>query len=113
MITGILSILKPDVMATKGHSFQVKITSSGFHVYIVKRHGKRVKVGDEVEVIIEENKLSKEIDPYCCAFKIRMQVFCENYSLILRRRDAQGRYPVIFILSGTHICFVSKECVSG
>lgn len=40
----------------------------GFHVY-KKRTKKLAKVGDEVEIIIEENKLSKEVDPCCCAFK--------------------------------------------
>ena len=40
----------------------------GFHVY-KERTKKLAKVGDEVEIIIEENKLSKEVDPCCCAFK--------------------------------------------
>ena len=61
-------------MATMGYSFQVKIASRGFHVY-KETTWKRVKVGDEVEVIFEESKLSKEIDPYCCAFKIQNPYF--------------------------------------
>lgn len=40
----------------------------GFHVY-KKRTKKLAKVGDEVEIIIEENKISKEVDHCCCAFK--------------------------------------------
>ena len=40
----------------------------GFHVY-KERTKNLAKVGDEVEIINEENKLSKEVDPCCCAFK--------------------------------------------
>lgn len=56
------------------YRFQVKIASRGFHVY-KETTWKGIKVGDEVEVVIEKSKLSKEIDPYCCAFKIQNPFF--------------------------------------
>ena len=88
---------RPDVAIFKGRKITVVELTICFEMNVIKsREYKKNKY----------SRMNKNVT-------VKAQVFCENYSLILRRRDAQGRYPVIFVLSGTHICFVSKECVSG
>ena len=51
-------------------SFDSKIASRGYHVYR-NSTWQDVKSGDKVEVEIETNKLSKSIDTYACAIKIK------------------------------------------
>ena len=50
-------------------SFTAKIGSRGFHVYR-ETSWQGAHVGQKVTVEIEDNALSKEIDPYCCAINI-------------------------------------------
>ena len=52
------------------YSFHSKIASRGHHVYR-NSTWRNAKSGDKVKVEIETNKLSKSIDPYVCAIKIK------------------------------------------
>ena len=56
------------------YSFHSKIASRGHHVYR-NSTWRNAKSGDKVKVEIETNKLSKSIDPYVCAIKIKHMFF--------------------------------------
>ena len=45
--------------------FKAKITSRGYHVF-KETTWNNVKEGDSVKVDLENNKLSKNVDPYAC-----------------------------------------------
>ena len=58
----------------KMYSFDSKIASRGYHVYH-NSTWQNAKRGHKLKVEREANKLSKSIDPYVCAIKIKYQFF--------------------------------------
>ena len=56
------------------YSFKTKIASREYHAF-KETTCNNVKEGDDVEIDLETNKLSKNVDPYACAIRAKNQFF--------------------------------------
>ena len=82
-------------------SFNSKIAARGYHVY-KNTTWKNAKVGQNVQVQVETNKSSKEIDPYACAIRIKNHFF-ENWMTVGHIPREISRHCYYFIKEGGSI----------
>ena len=78
------------------NSFNAKVTSRGYHVF-KETTWNNVKEGDSVKVDLENNKLSKNVDPYACGICAKNQ-FHNSWKTVEH----------IPIESSRHVCYFIK-----
>ena len=75
--------------------FKAKITSRGYHVF-KETTWNNVKEGDSVKVDLENNKLSKNVDPYACGICAKNQ-FHNSWKTVEHIPRESSRHVYYFI----------------
>ena len=88
------------------YAFQAKVASRGYHVF-KNTSWENTTSGDKVKIQVEENKLSRSIDPYCCAVKVRDG---SEQKRMITRMITVGHIPREIFRYVYYLCYVMLVC---